>query len=1000
MVFHWLRNLMPRSSRRTPRIRTSRRLSPSEPLEVRLMLTAATPTLIATGTTATAVDTGDFNNDGKQDVIELNSSVAAVTVILGNGDGSFQAGVNSSAGGFGAQFHLADVNRDGNLDVLTNQSSAIDVLYGNGDGSFQLPRAYAVGAYAADFDLGDFNNDGAVDIVTTSVGYGGTSQVLLNNGDGTYGATQNQAIGIFGRQIKVADVNNDGNLDLVEENGSPSIGVLKGRGDGTFQSMTYVPMSAYVRDMDFSDLNHDGKIDGAVINGNTLSIFAGNGDGTFKAPTNYTATGMIGTVKFADLNNDGNSDVLASSGQVAFGRGDGTLYAPTAFTTAGAKIAVADFNGDGSADVVATNSPFFGGGVNVSLNDKNDASVLASAVGVTATAPSTVVAGQPFAVTVSVVDANGNIATGFVGTVAVSGSAGSQPVSYTFTAADAGVHTITTATTLFASGQQTVTVTSPFLPSTTTSLFVTPAATTEFSVTSAAATVAGAATTITVTATDTYGNPSFNYLGTVHLRSSDVQAGLPADYTFTAADNGTHTFAVTLKTAGTQTVSAVDTTTAAMLGTVTTAVTPAAVTTFGVAGGGGFIGSPHAVTVTARDVYGNVATDYNGTVHLVSSDPKTTVAGDATLTNGAGTITVTELTLGTQTLSVVDTVDGSLVGSESIVVTPGWAVRFTATPLAATIAGQTQGTTVTGYDAFGNVSTVFTGTVAVQTTDPQAGFSYYTFTAADAGVHVIPVTLKTAGAQTVTISDYANPTASVTQSGIQVTASTATSLSVTALHGTTAGVAQNFTVTLRDVYGNIATGYRGTLNFTSSDTIAALPAAYAFTAADAGVHTFSTTFKSSGGQGLTVTDPAAVGLLGMTSTQKDIPIVAGVAAAISARTPSNVTAGVAFNMTLSVVDAFGNTVTGYTGTLHISGPSGGGNILPVDYTFTAADQGTHVYSVTLASTGTQTLTFADKLLGSIKGSTSVKVVAAPTSTGGGGGGTTTGGGGGGGKKVV
>src|SRR5205823_136306 len=130
------------------------------------------------------------------------------------------------------------------------------------------------------------------------------------------------------------------------------------------------------------------------------------------------------------------------------------------------------------------------------------------------------------------------------------------------------------------------------------------------------------------------------------------------------------------------------------------------------------------------------------------------------------------------------------------------------------------------------------------------------FTAADAGTHTFSIALKTAGSQSVSVQDWANGTVAVSQSGITVTPAAAASISVTALHGTTAGVAQSFTVTARDAYGNVATGYRGTLAFTSSDTQAALPAAYTFTAADAGVHTFSATLKSAGGQTFAVQDTA------------------------------------------------------------------------------------------------------------------------------------------------
>ena len=960
-------------------------------LESRQLLTMLAPTSVAAGTTVTDIQVADINGDAKPDLVELNSTATAISVQLGNGDGTFQAGMVSSSGGFSYGMNIADYNKDGKLDIATNNGASIDILFGNGDGSFQLPSIYAIGAYANDMETADFNNDGFDDIITASAGYGGTSQLLVNSGTGTFPTTKNIAISAFGLQVEVGDLNHDGNEDLVET-GSASSGIFLGQGDGTFLRSS-VAISASSTPI-LNDFNHDGALDLGTIVGGQLKVYKGDGAGGFFAPTSYPMTGAT-RLAAADLDGNGTIDLISNSGQVAFGRGDGTFYTPMTYSTPGQRLAVADFNGDGGNDVISTTGLSLSG-ASLSLNANNDATVLAGAVALQVTAPTVVDAGVPFAVTVSAVDANGNVVPGFLGTVAVSGATGSQPVSYTFTAADAGTRTITTATTLFTSGLQTVTATSPFLPSATTSVTVTPAAIAKFAVTTQSTTIAGQAMTVTVTVTDVFGNPAPNYLGTVQFGSSDSQAVLPANYTFTNADNGKHVFSVALKTAGTQTITAVDTTTKALTGSGLTVVIPAATVALSLTGGGGYVGTAIPVSINARDAYGNLTPGYSGTVHLTSSDINTTISGDVTLVNGAGSVAVTSVTLGSRILTATDTSDASVTGSENIFVTPGWAIRFTATPLAATVAGVSQGTTVTAYDAFGNVSTVYTGTIVVSGTDAQAT-SYYTFSAADAGVHTIPVVLKTAGTQTVTIQDLFNPTISVTQSGIQVTSAAAASISTTALVGSTAGVSQSFTVTARDPFGNIATGYRGTLTFSSSDTQATLPTSYTMTAADAGIHAFSMAFKTSGGQSLTVTDPANAGNALFTNFQKDIRIVAGSVVGLSARAPSNVTAGVAFNIVVSAVDAFGNVVTGYTGKVHFTGPSGGGNLLPADYTFTAVDNGSHTVSVTLASTGTQTIGFADVLTGSIRGSVSVKVVASTTTGGGGGGGGGTGGGGG--KKV-
>ncbi len=1009
MLIHWLKNLFQGQNSRLPRRRRHSEWSRAETLEIRRVLTMLAPVGAAAGTAPAAVDVHDFNNDGINDVVTLNSAATAVTVMLGNGDGSFQPGVNSSSGGFGSQMTVADLDHDGKLDIVTNQGSSIDLLKGNGDGSFQLPKPYFVGAYANDVTSGDFNNDGLPDVATASFSYGGTTQIFINDGAGSFLPSRNLAISAGGLEVESGDVNGDGNLDLIQSNGTGYVGILMGQGDGTFTSISST-IGITANDVKLADLNHDGKSDIVVANGTSIKVFSGNGAATFQNPTTYSVTGAT-QVQLADMNGDGNTDIITNNGVAILGRGTGGFYAPTNYGSAsGTTLAVGDLNGDGGIDAVATVPVLAGGGVNVTFNGNNDIQLLAGATQLSVATSGSATAGSPFAVTVTALDAYGQVVTNFQGTVGISGAPGTPAVSYTFSAADGGIHTIANAATLFTAGTGSYSVTSPFLPDTSGTIIVNAAAATKFSLVAPTTSVAGAASSLTVSASDAYGNFSSTYTGTVHFSSSDVQAGLPSDYTFTAADGGTHTFSGVLKTAGLQTITATDVGTTSFFGiTNSVTITAAEAASLSLTGGGGFIGSVNAVTITARDAFGNIATSYNGVVHLASSNASSTTSADAALTNGIGVFTVTPMTLGLQTLTATDVSTSLVVGSEDINVTPGWGSRFVATSLSATVAGQSQNTTVTVYDSFGNVSTVYTGWVAVTTSDARSPVSYVYFSAADAGIKTIPVTLYTSGSRAVTISDYANPGVTVTQTGINVAPAAPASVSVTPLHGVTAGVAQTFTVTVLDAYGNIATNYRGTLNFSSSDTLATFATAYTFTATDAGVHTFSLTFKTSGGQSLTVTESTNPLV---TSTQKDIQNTAAAMSGLSLRAQSNVTAGTAFFVTLQAVDAFGNVVTGYTGKVHFTGATGGGNILPADYTFTTADAGSHQFSFTFTSTGTQSIGVQDTANGTFKGQTSVKVVAQTVSSGGGGGGGTAtgggggtatgggGGGGGGGKKVV
>jgi hypothetical protein len=178
---------------------------------------------------------------------------------------------------------------------------------------------------------------------------------------------------------------------------------------------------------------------------------------------------------------------------------------------------------------------------------------------------------------------------------------------------------------------------------------------------------AGAPISITVTAQDPLGNTIPNYQGTIHFASSDALAGLPADYTFTAADNGKHTFTngFFLGTVGTQNFTATDTTNPAFNGlSSSVTVSPAAATHFRVSAP---VNVPQGlafnVTVTALDQFNNTATGYAGTVHFTSSDGAAALAPNGTLNNGVGTFSTKLNTLGNQTVTATDTANSSVTGT-------------------------------------------------------------------------------------------------------------------------------------------------------------------------------------------------------------------------------------------------------------------------------------------------------------------------------------------------
>jgi hypothetical protein len=492
-------------------------------------------------------------------------------------------------------------------------------------------------------------------------------------------------------------------------------------------------------------------------------------------------------------------------------------------------------------------------------------------------APPNVQPGMPFTATVIALDAYENVVTGYLGTIhfTCTDPTATLPVNYTFVTGDYGVHAFPGGVTLNTSGLQTLTVTDTVMSGVTGSINIqVGTAVASYLVVAGfpSPTSAGTPGTFTVTAKDASGNIAMNYRGTVHFTSSDPQATLPPDYAFTAADNGVHTFSATLKTAGIRSLTATDTVTGSITGTQTSImVNAAAANTLLVSGYPSPVtaGTSNPFTVTAKDPYGNVAISYAGTVKFSSTDPQAGLPVNYTFVtadNGTHTFSATLKTAGTQSLTATDTANGSLTGTQgSIVVNPAAASALTVAGFPSPIAAGTPGNfMVTAKDPYGNVAPSYRGTIRFTSSDSQASLpGNYTFSAADNGMHSFSATLNTPGTQSITATDMANGSITGTQSGIVVTASAASSLLVAGFPSPiTAGTPGMFTVTAKDGNGNVATGYRGTVHFTSSDPQAALPADYTFSAGDNGMHSFSATLNTPGTQSITATDKADGGITG------------------------------------------------------------------------------------------------------------------------------------------
>ena len=337
--------------------------------------------------------TADLNNDGKLDLVSAGNPMS---ILYGDGTGSFTGAPITSnffpgAGISGNAVVTGDFNHDGKPDVVTTIqgpctqgacTNIVSVFMGSGQGWFQPPKNYTVPSPPNILALGDVNGDGITDIVTLNT-FGEDPPgvldvgVLLGKADGSFLPSKSYTLGVTGVDLYLRDVNNDGKLDIVTDSG-----VALGKGDGTFSAAIPFPINTVVgcagcQNIAVGDFNHDGKLDVLFARNLDIDVLIGNGTGHFSIKTVITppcgTTCLTSILAVGDLNGDGKPDFVSGiaaghgSGFVSYlGNGDGTFtLAQSGSVSASASdissgqivsVTIRDFNGDGLNDIAMQNT--------------------------------------------------------------------------------------------------------------------------------------------------------------------------------------------------------------------------------------------------------------------------------------------------------------------------------------------------------------------------------------------------------------------------------------------------------------------------------------------------------------------------------------------------------------------------------------------------------------------------------------------------------------------
>jgi hypothetical protein len=765
--------------------------------------------------------TADVNGDSHPDLVISNICPASgcgsglVTVLFGNGDGTFQAAQGYNAGAYGAiATDNVYVGTGGTPEVVVANGyecgscldSSVSVLFNNGSGGFPSLEAFPTNAYsAAGVAVADVNGDGVQDVLMVLGGasYSGGPPslvgVFLGGFDPTTGCyilgpDQTYSTGASGStSIQVVDVNRDGIPDVIVANQCDiygncppnSVSILLGNGDGTFQqAQLYAVPGFSATSVAVADVNADGAPDLVVSVGSSLDfaqlgtvyVLLGNGDATFQSAQPYDSGGALAnSVEIADVNGDGNPDIVVanfcavsqnscvggSMGVVGLllGNGDGTFQPALTYSSGGlgaTAVAVANLNGDTLPDIVVNNrcvdSNCQTGSVGVLLQSTKTTTVLASSA-------NPAIVGEAVTYIATVTNVSNTAVTGTVyfadgnAIVATVNVSGNQ-ASFTTSYAKTGVHQIIATYSGDANdaGSASQTLTEDIVSAT-----GIPVATMTTVTTSGSPAYIGQPVTFTATVTWKYGTVPNGEQVTFYNGSTSLGTA--------AISNGMAAFTTSSLTAATHTIKATysgDANFKTSNGTVkqTVSLYPATVV---------LTASPNPspykapVTLTAT-VISNAPNPPTGKVDFYNG---TTSLGMVTMTGGAAVLSTTKLPLGSDSLTATYEGDSDNAKSTSsaftqVVNQAALTMTLTSTPNPSALGKKVTFTAIVTSN--GGLPSGSGNTVTFSTANATLG----TATISSIGVATFSTTTLPIGSDIVTATyagsaDYSSATASITQ---------------------------------------------------------------------------------------------------------------------------------------------------------------------------------------------------------------------------------------------